>query len=131
MNNLCDLPGADALESWFGFFPTFHDAEVVNIDLNRDPSPSVIRIKAFSITDKIDNRGYFVLENFIFVDLVFTGIYYLSISDWNHQNVLSGISVVREDFGYALSFEATFGLDGKISARTIEIKLNPFDASDI
>jgi len=32
---LTDVPGAAEIVNWFGYWPTFHDAEIVSIELKR------------------------------------------------------------------------------------------------
>jgi hypothetical protein len=35
MDEVPDIPGADDVVKWFGYWPTFHDAQILSITLNR------------------------------------------------------------------------------------------------
>lgn len=64
MNEVPDIPGAKDVSAWFGYWPTFHDAEVLSISLDR-ANGCVVSIRSF------ESR----------------------IEGFNHQNVLSGLAV--------------------------------------
>lgn len=97
--------------------PSFHDAEVVSILLDRS-GKSKVRVHAFEMTSEVDADGYFVstkhaiitfdLEGFVSDE---TGSTHLN---WfNHQNVLSSASVRQVVGGYELL------LDGIYMASTV------------
>ena len=50
----------DQIDAWntpeepFGFSPRFHDAEVVSVDLRREPEPSIIRVHAWRTNSDAD-----------------------------------------------------------------------------
>ena len=48
-----DIPGATDVMAWFGYWPTFHDAEVLSIHLNRS-SDSEVSLYAFEMTPEVD-----------------------------------------------------------------------------
>ncbi|MET7244205.1 hypothetical protein ABZT49_12620 [Methylobacterium sp. EM32] len=54
------LPGGQAVIDWFGFCPSFHDATLDGITI-ADGSASIV-LKAFRMTDEIDENGYFILD---------------------------------------------------------------------
>jgi len=43
-----DIPGADAVDAHFGYWPTFHDAEVESIFLHRSETSRIV-VKAFRL----------------------------------------------------------------------------------
>jgi len=55
------ITGGQSLIEWFGRIPRFHDAEVVDISIAAK-TPTIIRIRAWIMTDRVDDRGYFVLD---------------------------------------------------------------------
>ena len=54
------IPGADQVVKWFGYWPTFHDAEILSITLNRSGESRIV-IHAFERASEIDHRGRYVL----------------------------------------------------------------------
>jgi hypothetical protein len=55
-----DMPGADAVVAWFGYWPTFHDAEVTSILLDR-AGPSRVVVHTFEMTPEVDAQGHYVI----------------------------------------------------------------------
>ena len=52
------LPGAENLIEWFGRWPSFHDAEILSIELNR-LGASRIRIHVWNRLADVDTRGFY------------------------------------------------------------------------
>jgi hypothetical protein len=51
--------GLDKSISWFGRFPSFHDAELTSISLDRSGG-SRVTVHPFGTTAEIDEKGSFV-----------------------------------------------------------------------
>ena len=90
-----DIPGAAGVLAWFGYWPSFHDAEGLSITLDRS-HPSRIVVHTWNRTDEVDARGYFVLDEHAIVTFVLEdflldrqGITNTQIAGFNSQNVLS------------------------------------------
>ena len=105
-----DIPGADALAKRVGYWPTFHDAEIIRVHIERDGESRVTVRLAQQPLD---------------VHFVFKGITYLAFEgeDVNCQNVLGAIGIdvvpgtVRVDFG------PSYGLYGWIKAKDVRVEL--------
>jgi hypothetical protein len=86
------------LESIFGRWPSFHDAEVIRVTLDRSgadgPKMEVV-IHVFEATKEVDSRGYFVSKNHIDVTLTFTKVDLVRLDGFNHQNVISCLSIEK------------------------------------
>jgi hypothetical protein len=61
---LYEIPGGQALIDWFGRVPNFHDADLIRIDLVSN-GLSILNLWTWQMTDKVDDRGYFILEKHI------------------------------------------------------------------
>ena len=86
------VENAKALTEIFGGWPSFHDAEVVQVRLDRSGpgGPAVeARIHVFERTDQVTPTGYYVLVNHTLVTLRFTDVSGCRMEGFNHQNVLS------------------------------------------
>lgn len=89
-----------ALTSIFGRWPSFHDAEILSLLLERsgEDGPSLTAtIHLWQMTSAVDDRGYYVLENHTLATLRFGGILLESLSGFNHQNVLSELEISAID----------------------------------
>jgi uncharacterized protein (DUF433 family) len=118
------LPGLQDLISWFGYFPSFHDAEVVSINLDR-AGVSRVAVHSFQMTNETDDTGHYICKKHVVVTFVLERIRDLSIDGFNSQNVLNGISIARGLDHYELVLEEIHGVGGKFQAGAMRIELNP------
>ena len=126
-----DIRGAREVVDWFGYWPTFHDAEVLSITLDRSVGTRV-EIHAFERTSEVDADGYYVLAKHAIVTfslqefpLDSQGITNVQIDHFNHQNVLSSIGVEKVPDGYLLTLDGIFGVYASISCKHISVELEP------
>ena len=124
---LLEVPGGPLLLQWFGGrVPSFHDAEVVTLTLDREGSGCSIRIHTFEMTPDIDAKGFFVLKNHLVVCFRLSEVVNLELGEFNHQNVIDGLSLSRTaDRSFRLEMEPCYGLFGFVEARTMSIELEP------
>jgi len=96
------IEGAGALEETFGYWPTFHDAEVLALLLDRGHAASDSQqavptleadVYAFEITDQVGDDGRYRLDKHIIVTFRFYGMDNLIIRDFNHLNTMHGIGL--------------------------------------
>jgi hypothetical protein len=129
------IPGGPDLVAWFGHVPSFHDAEVVSLCLNRRSS-SKLSVHAWNTTKEVDNRGYFVLDKHTVVTFTLEDILDLQLDGFSHQNVIFGLHLRqaperpdRRPFywfdpspdDYEIELEPCFGLHGMIRFRRVSI----------
>ena len=98
--HLSGIQNQQALIDIFGEYPSFHDAEVLSILLDRDgeASPSLtIQIHAWHMTNEVDQKGYFILKNQTVITFLFGQILLESLSGFNHQNVLWDLEIDEID----------------------------------
>ena len=91
-----DIPGAVDVVAWFGYWPSFHDAEVVSITLDRLNASRVV-IHTFTATREIDARGYYVLRNHTLTTIRFHDVLNLEIKGFSNQNVIFGLSIESQE----------------------------------
>ena len=129
------ISGGPELLAWFGQVPSFHDAEIISLDLNRR-KPSKLKIHAWNSSNKIGPDGYGILEKHAIVTFTIDHVFDLQLDGFSHQNVISNLDIFhlrpnpgRERY-YSrsppeLSFEMVlypcFGLDGIIKCEKISI----------
>jgi hypothetical protein len=126
-----DIPGAADVIAWFGYWPSFHDAEVLWITLDRSTGCRVA-IHAFEMTSEIDTDGHYVLTKHAVVTFHLEdfprgqyGITNTRIEAFNHQNVLNGASVKKGAEVYELVLEGCHGVEGSIVSEHMSVKVEP------
>lgn len=127
MSETSNLPGWAAVIDWFGYSPNFHDAEVISIDLRRDPEESKVRVHAWRTNRDVTDQGYFQCDRHALVTFTIKGIRSLKLAGWNHQNVLSSLWAGQTDDGYVLQLPEIYGVDGEIAAVDISVSIEPFN----
>lgn len=118
------VPGAGALEAWFGYWPDFHDAEVVSLDVDR-AGTSVLRIHATEFQDRFDWHGYYPQEKHAIVSFSMRDIVGLQLPEFSEKKVLSDLHIVQSQDGFEIDLEPTAGHAGSITAKQLSIQLEP------
>lgn len=126
----------EVLTSIFGQWPSFHDAEVLSIVLDRagDGGASLdAQAHVFEMTDAVDESGRYVLTKHTRVTLRFTNIDLRNLRWFNHQNSLSGLVIGRcppdEGEGHRLlvNLGSNYGVEADFFCdRVIVIAAEPF-----
>jgi hypothetical protein len=127
------IAGADKLISVFGYWPSFHDAEVVRTNLDRrspagEPEPTLeALIHTWEVTREVDLAGYYVSRNHVLVHLRFRDFDELKLEGFNAQNVLFGLKVSdaqdrhADHFQFQVEFNPSHGLGAHFLCRAIEV----------
>jgi Immunity protein 50 len=121
---ISEIPGAAELQEWFGYWPSFHDAEIVGLHLNRQ-GVSSLRVHTWEMTKEIDEKGYYVLAKHIVVEFIFEAVSGLSLEGFNEQNVLFGLAIEKTDWGFRVTLDNCYGLTGSIEAEKMSLRLTP------
>ena len=86
------IEGAQQLHDWFGYWPTFHDAEIISLHLNRK-NPSILKIHTWEMTSEVDEAGHYVMAKDVVVDFMIDisgADDSLELYGFSHQNVIFG-----------------------------------------
>lgn len=131
------IPGGPEMLAWFGETPSFHDAEIVSLVLNRR-SQSYLSIHFWNVERGPD--GYFHSVKHAVVTFELSEIYDLQLDGFSHQNVISELiishneadpervsyhSLVAEKSDFEIKQEPCYGLDGYIRCKRIAIHHKP------
>jgi hypothetical protein len=134
MTNIADeIKQSNLLVDIFGRWPSFHDAEVISIELFRDPSkvsePNLrAKIHVFEMTPEVDDRGFYVLKNHVLVTFLFRGIDENTVKEFNQQNVLWELAIVDissrqlERLRFEIHFASSFGVEAEFKCRSVEVE---------
>jgi hypothetical protein len=121
---LREVPGASDVISWFGYWPSFHDAEVVSLFLDRN-GKSHLKIHFFNVLAELTNSGRYKTNLHAIVTFSLTNILAMELADFNQQNVLSSLVVTKTDDGFGIELGCCYGLCGSIRAEKIGLGLEP------
>jgi hypothetical protein len=124
------LPGADQFIAWFGGWPTFHDAEVLDLSLRRE-GRSCLCVYAWRGTTDLDSSGYFVTDHHAVVSFWFECILDLELANFSAQNVIAGLACEKKGAGFRLTLYPSFGISGYIEAERIFVSFEPVDPGNV
>lgn len=124
--NTSDIPttldGSQAVIQWFGAWPSFHDAEVIYLQLART-GRSVLRLYPY----RPDKPAM--------VDFILEKVTDLELADFSSQNVIFSLGVETvvdqtEEKATRLTLGPCYGLAGWIDAKHVRVELVPGKSSD-
>jgi hypothetical protein len=124
------ITNSEALTRIFGTWPAFHDAEVLQISLDRDgPAGPELesQIHVFEMTAEVTQEGFYELRNHTLATLAFSGVDELRIEDFNQQNVLYGLTLTDisnrqlDVLKWEVSFSSSFGVSAQFLCKTIGV----------
>ena len=135
------VDGSEKLEEVFGEWPSFHDAEVLDLTLDREPSgalrgPTVrLTVHAFQLTDQVDSRGHYVLRNRVLVRFILYSAEILHLEGFNLQNVLSGLRFskpvrpLEPDLAVQVDLDPSYGVGASIQCTRAEVaSVEPYES---
>ena len=108
----------------FGYWPSFHDAEVSSLCLRRNepggwPTVSLWLDVAGPVEVSSSEAKASTLWR---VELEFTEVIDNEFDGFNHQNVIFSLSFQQDEDRIICSIETSYGLSGSITARRIAVK---------
>jgi hypothetical protein len=118
------IAGAKELFDWFGYWPDFHDAEVLKFHLDPATSSSLV-VHTWEMTNRVNAEGYYDLTKHVVVEFVLEGMSKVDLADlWEHS-ILLDLDVDKTEAGFRLSFSAAYGLSGAIEAQGLSLRVMP------
>ncbi len=138
-----DIPGGPELLAWFGQEPTFHDAEIIGLSLNRS-GISELKIHGWINTGEISSDRHFALAKHAIVTFSLEKIMDLQLDGFSVQNVISGLELgYAKDRGRSNYFSLPqgpddvdvelmpcYGMDGYIRAKKVMLSFVPGRSTD-
>jgi hypothetical protein len=131
------IEGSEKLTSVFDYWPSFHDAEILEFNLWRgDVQPQekkyifpvlTTKIHLWEITAEVDSRGYLVLRHHTLATVRFHDVDNFRMEGFNHQNAILGLHFTTEDRGEVLppyvcvEFEPAFGISATFRCSRVEV----------
>jgi hypothetical protein len=139
-----EIRGSEMLTSIFGGWPSFHDAEVTEIHLERGEVNQdtetfefpvlTVKLVLWNLTSRVTADGYLETEHHTLAILHFSDVENLLMSGFNYQNAIMGLQIERQSnerrTEFKVTFDPAFGMGCAFSCGSIEV-LNaiPWDVS--
>lgn len=135
-----EIIGSEKLIKIFNHWPTFHDAEILKIILDRtaknknDFGPTMdVVIHVFEMTKEIDKKGFFVLKNHTLATVRFNDVANLQLDCFNHQNAILGLEISKAENqksvlnNFKVYFDPATGVSIEFLCSSIEVlEVEPF-----
>jgi hypothetical protein len=132
------IEGSERLTNVFGRWPSFHDAEIVDLHLWRGDSMTerrhprfpvlTAKIHLWELTNEIDGLGYYVLRNHTLATIRFHDVLNLEIKGFSHQNVIFGLYIESKELSegpwkrsFAVEFEPVAEFGATFQCSRIEV----------
>ena len=128
-----DIAGSQQLVDVFGYWPSFHDAEVMRFSLDRSgsgemPGPTAEAvIHVFEMTPEVGPGGTYVLKNHSLVTLRFYAVVELEVQGFGEQNALWGLQIINiaerqlERVRFDIQFQGSYGMDAGFQCYSVEV----------
>jgi len=121
------IVNAEAVVSAFGFWPSFHDAEVHRALLERGNAverPSItLVVHAFSSDGSIDEKGYFRITTSVLVTLKCSDVRESELGDLGSQNVLWSLDFESTADGLVrVTLGPCYGLSGSLVCSEVRVE---------
>lgn len=131
------IAGSEKLTSIFGYWPSFHDAEVLELHFLRgDVRPEkgvckfpslTLKIHLWALTKEVDTKGYLVLRNHTLTTLRFQEVNTFEMEGFNHQNAMMSLSIKQDQQtkghlpSFAVTIQAAFGMGAAFKCTGVEV----------
>lgn len=95
-----EIINSSRLEEIYGGWPSFHDAEIHEIKLQRnikeDGAFLELIIHLYEMTPDVDKKGYYKLAKHNLVTIRFEEITDMQLEGFNHQNVILDLAKINQ-----------------------------------
>lgn len=115
------VQNASLVTGFFGKWPSFHDAEVLSIELDRTGPTIVFHLYVFEMSGDRDEHGYYKQQKHCVITFRCTGIEDLNICEFNEQNVIAGLAVENIQNGLRTVLSSCYGISAKWKCQTMEV----------
>ena len=124
MTTIPKFPGVEQVIEIFGRWPSFHDAEIKWLRLERrapDGGTGPVlefAIHCFEMTDQVAPSGHCVLRKHTLIHFRFREVTDLRIEEFNQQNAIFGLEIADESDAswerpyFKVTIEPSFGIGG-------------------
>lgn len=121
------IPGADAVVNWFGGWTSFHDFYLLSLPAD-DVTAGEMCIHGWVTRSETDARGYFETAKHCVVRVQLDGIRSQATRAPDTPPlpaILFTLTIEPTNDGWAVTWNSSYGCEGRIEARAIELAVEP------
>ena len=122
------IDGALKVVDRFGYWPSFHDAEILRIELTRN-GLSTVEVYCYEGSRQKGQGSEFVITKDAIILFLIEGISDLKLEGFSHQNVIFDFVITVVPDGFRLELEDTFGIGGYLECANLKVDLK--EATDV
>lgn len=134
MHSVDHIVNTEKVVEALGYWPTFHDAEVISFSAERalpvgngsTCARLAVHVRQYSAVGEGTAQYELVLQKSLLVRFVFNGACDLELSDFNSQNVIDSITVSRFEKDEAASLrvdiESIWGFGGSLRCSSVVVE---------
>jgi hypothetical protein len=134
MGSADHIAGSEMVEEALGYWPTFHDAEVISFSADRalpltkgyTVARLAVHVRHYETVGEGTAQYEQVLRKSLLVRFVFNGAREFELSGFNHQNVINSITVSRleanEGEGLLVDVESIWGFSGTLRCSSVAVE---------
>jgi hypothetical protein len=131
------IEGSEKITEIFGYWPSFHDAEIINFHLwrgdvdagrNRYIFPVLtLLVNLWELTSEVNSDGFLVCKHHTLAKLKFHDVHDLTMNGFNQQNAIFHLAIEHKERSegpspyFAVSLEPASGIDPPFSCLRIEV----------
>ena len=131
------IQGSEKLTGIFGYWPSFHDAEVIDFHFWRgevEPDEQryvfpvlTVKLHVWKLTDQTDERGYLVLRHHRLTTLRLHDVDEFSMEGFNNQNAIFELFIEQRERSdgpspfFFVEFKPAFGMRASFRCFRVEV----------
>lgn len=131
------IAGSQKITTIFGYWPSFHDAEILELHFlrgNVKPEKKIydfpcltLKIHLWELTKEVNAKGFLVLRYHTLAMLRFTDVFEFQMQGFNHQNAIMSLSIRCETRSngpspyFVVGIDPAFGMGSSFECLGIEI----------
>jgi len=119
------IKGMNTVVERFGEWPSFHDAEIIELHLNRE---SISWLKILICNEKENKKKDLKSEKQVVVKFILDKITDLELADFSSQNVIFGCEIEKNNDSYKLVLKPCYGLAGFLVAENISVEIDSHES---
>lgn len=127
------IENSEIVEAIYGYWPSFHDAEILSITLQQqrdsNSANAIIRLNYWEtkIINEETSRFDYVLDKNMVITLEFRKVTDCCVEEFNHQNVIDELLIEKTVHGIEAEFIAIHGAGVTVSADSVSVvEVEPF-----
>jgi hypothetical protein len=128
------IDGSEKVEKALGLWPSFHDAEVISfsvsralpLDTNICFAKLVVHVRQYAEVGVGTAEYALAIVKSVLVNFIFKGVSDLSVSEFNHQNVINSIEFKSTEAlgapSISVKVESIWGFGGSLQCNSVVVE---------